>query len=124
TRTQESTKEVAEIITRLQEGSERAVTAMEEGHNQAGEGVEFTERTAEALAEISGALSVIVTMNTQIANAAKEQSTVAESINANIHSVNLSAENTSQSTREVSKACDRVSKLSIRLKGIVGDFKT
>ncbi|MDH5778691.1 MAG: methyl-accepting chemotaxis protein, partial [Gammaproteobacteria bacterium] len=52
TRTQESTKEVAEIITRLQEGSERAVTAMEEGHNQAGEGVEFTERTAEALAEI------------------------------------------------------------------------
>ena len=124
TRTQQSTKEVAEIITRLQDGAGRAVEAMENGHKQAEEGVEFTERTAEALAEISGALSVIVTMNTQIANAAREQSTVAESINENIHAVNQSAENTSQSTHEVSKACERVTELSSRLKGIVGDFKT
>lgn len=122
-RTQQSTREITEIIDRLQSSAERAVETMESGHKKAEEGVEFTERTAEALAEISGSLGVIVSMNTQIANAAREQSTVADEVNKNINLVNQSAENSSHSTHEVNKACESLSDLAIRLRDIVHGFK-
>lgn len=124
TRTQQSTREISEIISRLQGGAERAVTTMELGFKKAEEGVEFTERTAEALAEISGSMGVVMSMNSQIATATKEQFTVAESVNKNITLINDSAENASHSTQEVAKTCERLSTLVSRLKNIVSDFKT
>ena len=124
TRTQQSTKEVAEIIERLQVGTDRAVDSMEAGHKLAQEGVDYTERTAEALAELSGAMSVIVTMNTQIAGAAREQTRVSESINQNIHTINTSSEKASNSSQEVATTCDQVGSLANHLKEIVGSFKT
>jgi len=124
TRTQKSTREIAEIISRLQLGAERAVDMMELGHQKAEQGVDFTERTAEALAEISGSIGVVVSMNSQIATATREQFAVAESVNRNITLINDSAENATRSTHEVSKTCERLSSLVSRLKGIVGNFKT
>ncbi len=124
TRTQQSTHEIADIIQRLQAVSEEAVASMELGQQQAQEGVEFTERTAEALAEISGAMSVIVTMNSQIASAAKEQNTVASEVNKNVDLINRAAEGSTQSTQEVTKTCERLSDMARELKNIVGGFKT
>ena len=122
-RTQQSTKEIAVIIERLQSGSEQAVESMEQGHKQAQEGVAFTERTAEVLAELSGAMNVIVTMNSQIATAAQEQNSVAGEVNRNVDLINRTAEDSSQSTHEVAKACERLSTLAERLKGLVGGFR-
>ncbi len=87
-RTQQSTEEISAMIERLQSGARRAVSAMEEGSSLAAEGVERTEATVEALAEIAGAISVANTMVNQIATAAREQSTVAEGISQSI--VNIS----------------------------------
>ncbi|MDH5444828.1 MAG: methyl-accepting chemotaxis protein [Gammaproteobacteria bacterium] len=123
-RTQKSTQEISTIIDRLQGGAEQAVTSMEEGHKQAQEGVEFTEHTAEVLAEISGTMSIILTMNTQIATAAQEQNSVAVEVNRSVDLINRTAEDSSQSTHEVTKACERLSSLAQRLMDIVGEFKT
>ena len=87
-RTQQSTEEISAMIERLQSGARQAVNAMEEGSSLAAEGVERTEATVEALAEIAGAISVANTMVNQIATAAREQSTVAEGISQSI--VNIS----------------------------------
>lgn len=124
TRTQQSTREITEIISRLQAGAQRAVDAMEDGHKKAEEGVEYTERTAEALAEISGAIGVVLTMNSHIATATREQFSTAESVNQNITLINDSAENATQSTHEVAKTCERLSVLVSRLQGIVSGFRT
>ena len=124
TRTQQSTREVAEIIDRLQVGADRAVEAMESAHNLADEGVAFSERTAEALAALSGSMSIIVSMNSQIANAAREQTSVSESINQNIHRINSSSEKASHSSQEVATTCDRVGDLAHRLQEIVSSFRT
>ena len=122
-RTQQSTKEIAGIIERLQEGAEQAVESMELGHKQAQEGVEYTERTAEALAEISGAINVVVAMNSQIAAAAQEQNTVSADVNRNVDLINRTAEGSSQNTHEVTLACERLSAMAGRLRDIVHGFK-
>ncbi len=123
-RTQESTKEIADIINRLQDGAERAVETLERGHKKAEQGVEYTEKTAEALAEISGAIGVVMAMNARIAAASKEQCSVAETVNRNIILINDSAEASKNSTHEVSRTCESLASLVTRLNNIVGEFKT
>jgi len=124
TRTQESTKEIKEIISRLQSEAGQAVEVMEAGHKKAIEGVEYTETAAEALAEISGSVGVVLNMNTQIANAAKEQNTVAESVNQNISAINQSAEYSLESTEELATASNKLSLISAKLLGVIGQFRT
>ena len=119
TRTQESTSEITQIITRLQESAGKAVDVMEEGQQQAQLGVELTERTAEALAEISGSLSVMVTMNHQIAEAAKEQSAIALSVNENLQSINASADKNPGSSQALNQACSRLQECSEKLKTLI-----
>jgi len=122
-RTQESTMEIKEIIARLQSEVVQAVDAMEIGHKQALEGVEYTEGAAEALAEISGAVGVVLNMNTQIANAAKEQNTVAESVNQNITAINQTAEYSLQTTEEVTTASNKLSLIAAKLLDVIGQFR-
>ena len=124
TRTQESTKEIKEIIARLQSEAVQAVDVMEIGHKQALEGVEYTEGAAEALAEISGAIGVVLNMNTHIANAAKEQNTVAESVNQNITAINQAAEYSLETTEEVTTASNKLSLIAAKLLDVIGQFRT
>ena len=124
TRTQESTKEITTIIDRLQSEAAHAVVTMETGHKKALEGVEFTETAAEALAEISGSIRVVLEMNTQIANAAKEQNTVADSVNQNIAAINQSSEHSQESTGEVANASNKLSLTSAKLMDVISQFRT
>ncbi|OOZ41231.1 hypothetical protein BOW53_04430 [Solemya pervernicosa gill symbiont] len=86
-RTQESTQEIQSMIERLQSGARSAVTAMEKGREKGQEGVEQAGRAGQALNEISDSVITISDMNSQIASAASEQSTVSEEINRSIHAI-------------------------------------
>lgn len=123
TRTQASTREIREIIERLQNESVNAVDALQTGHEQALQGVEHTERAAEALAEISGAISSVLRMNTQIAHAAKEQNTVAESVNQNITAINQTAEGSAASSNEVLTSSRTLTTIASHLLDIIGRFR-
>lgn len=86
-RTQESTEEIHNMITQLQNGSKEAVSVMENGREQAGTSVNNAAHGGELLNTISEAINTITDMNTQIASAAEEQSAVAEEINRNITNI-------------------------------------
>jgi methyl-accepting chemotaxis protein len=101
-RTQESTAEIQSMILQLQGGSNEAVTAMKQGQEQVQSTVKMANLTSEALTSIGEAIIVIRDMNTQIATATEEQSSVAQEITTNV--VNIS---------EVSRASvDAMEKLS------------
>ena len=93
-RTQDSTKEIQEIIEKLQAGVSHAVNEMGHVRKRANESVEQVELSAEALAEISGAVQIINNMNAQIDHAAREQTLVVGEINANIQGITHSSHNT------------------------------
>ena len=93
-RTQDSTQEIHDIIEKLQTGVNHAVNEMGHVRKRANESVDQVELSAEALAEISGAVQTINDMNSQIDAAANEQRLVIDEINANIQGISHSSQNT------------------------------
>ncbi len=122
-RTQQSTQEIEEMITRLQAGANESVkvmgSALEKGH----EGARRVERTAEALADILGAVQAINEMNTQIATAAEEQSAVANEINRNIANISEVAHHTTQGAEEARHAGEQLASLSMELQQLVKKYE-
>ncbi len=122
-RTQQSTQEIEEMINRLQSGANKAVQVMEVGKQKSLHGVEQASAAGEALNTINQAVDRINTMNTQIASAAEEQSTVTEEINRNIVNINEVAEQTSEGAKQAAIASDDLSRLAEELKQLVSQFK-
>ncbi|MBP7664587.1 MAG: methyl-accepting chemotaxis protein, partial [Shewanella sp.] len=83
-RTQKSTQEIEAMIATLQQGVKEAVNAMEIGINQVDDANDKANQAGQALKEIVSSVDSITELNTHIATAAEEQSSVAESINRSI----------------------------------------
>jgi methyl-accepting chemotaxis protein len=122
-RTQQSTREIEEMINRLQSGANKAVQVMDVGKQKSLHGVEQASAAGEALKTINQAVERINTMNTQIASAAEEQSAVTEEINRNIVNINEVAEQTSEGAKQAALASDDLARLAEQLKKLVAQFK-
>ena len=96
-RTQKLTQEIKDLIEQLQEGARNAVQVMEQGKTRAEASVTQANGAGNSLEAITESVAVISDMNTLIASAAEEQSSVAEEINRNIHSLHELANTTTSS---------------------------
>ncbi len=122
-RTQQSTQEIQDMIQKLQNGAQKAVNVMDKSKKQAIDVVSQAEEAGAALSVITAAVDNISHMNTQIANAAKEQSLVTEEINRNIVNISQVAEKTADDTQMASVASISLNDRSILLKSLVDQFK-
>ncbi|MDO3383839.1 methyl-accepting chemotaxis protein [Gilvimarinus algae] len=80
-RTQSSTEEIENIVSKLQSDADQAHDAMTENTQWAEETVETGKRVEAVLASIQGHVTTINDMNHQVATAAEEQSAVANEVN-------------------------------------------
>ncbi len=122
-RTQESTQEIEEMISKLQSGTNNAVNVMAAGKEMTQVGVEQAAAAGEALQTINAAVELISSMNTQIASAAEEQSSVTEEINRSIVSINEVAEQSATGAQHTSEASADLARLADQLKNLVDRFK-
>jgi len=122
-RTQESTQEIQEMISRLQEGSGNAVKVMEAGVSNAEQAVQQATTAGESLQKINQAVTGIVSINTQIATATHQQAATAEEINRNISEITEYAAKTSEGASHTTKACEEQVHLSEELTSLVNKFK-
>ena len=112
TRTQESTRQIQDMIERLQKRARSAVAAMEQGRKQAKHSVQQAAHADESLTNISTAVDTISNMNHQIATAAEEQSAVAEEINRNIANITQLAQATVGIAQETDKNSQKLSEMA------------
>jgi methyl-accepting chemotaxis protein len=83
-RTQDSTRDIQQIIETLQLRCQEAVRAMDSSRVQSQFSVEQATRAGSSLATITEAVAHISTMNLRIANTAEEQTAMSEEINRNL----------------------------------------
>jgi len=122
-RTQESTQEIEAMIVQLQTGARDAVVAMEKGHHAAQASVEQAAEAGTSLEKITSAVATISDMNTQIASAAEEQSSVAEEINRNVVNINSMAEDVTHGAEQTSTSSGALAELASQLQSLVRQFK-
>ncbi|HHM05686.1 MAG TPA: methyl-accepting chemotaxis protein [Gammaproteobacteria bacterium] len=122
-RSEQSTREIQEMIERLQTGAQHAVSVMEESRGKAHDSVKQAAQAGEALEAITLKVSTISDMNTQIASAAEEQSAVAEEINRNITNISNVAHEAASASQQTASASQELSKLAAHLQNLVGQFR-
>lgn len=93
-RTQTSTEEIRNIVERLQSQAQHSANVIEQGSEQAHNSVETTQEASDALGRIVNAVTTISDMNSQIATASEEQTSVADEIDRRIISISDSAKTT------------------------------
>lgn len=122
-RTQESTQEIESMIDGLQKGVQEAVGAMKIGTEQVYDANEKANMAGEALNEIVLSVDNISNMNTQIATAAEEQSSVAEDINRSIIAISDIAQTSTMAAQELTSSVEELTSLSESMREQVSQFK-
>ncbi|MBS3803596.1 MAG: MCP four helix bundle domain-containing protein [Oleiphilaceae bacterium] len=123
TRTQDSTREIQEMIGKLQVGAGKASSVMQTSRDLAHKTVEQTREAEESLASIGHEVSSINDMNAQIASAAEEQSAVAEEVNINITRIHDATVATAAGSEQVGNSGRELSELASQLTRRVKFFK-
>ncbi|MAD75383.1 MAG: methyl-accepting chemotaxis protein [Rheinheimera sp.] len=122
-RTQESTGQIEQLISTLQQKAEAAVSNMHKSSGLADNTLESADEAGEAIQAINSAVTSIQQMNQQIAAAALEQSTVAEEINRSIFSIRDVAEQSATASEETAAASNDLSRLGTELQQLARQFK-
>jgi len=122
-RTQESTQEIHQMITALQEGASAAVKVMDASLRDTESTVQAAEKAGLSLTSIAMAVERIRDMNQQIASASEQQASVANEVNANVVNLVDLCDESSQATGETQQASGSLSELSEQLQRLVRQFK-
>lgn len=122
-RTQQSTVEIRDMITRLQSGTQNATTVMLTSCNLAGETVEQALAATQTLSQLRVQVGAINEMNSHIAAASVQQSVVAEEVASNIARIHSATLQSSEGSKSVAASSHSLSDLADRLTLKVAFFK-
>ncbi|NGN98168.1 methyl-accepting chemotaxis protein [Grimontia sp. S25] len=122
-RTAESTNEIQTMIDDLQKEAQSAVEAMESSQQLTFQGADASQNASSALMQINEQILLISDINTQVATATEEQSTVVADINRNIEDINETTQQTADTAENMARASDELRELSHTLDELVKRFK-
>lgn len=122
-RTTKATKEIGDMIRQIQKDTKCAVSSMDQGTNQVGQGVELASKTEEALTNIHSMINATVGMIQQITNATAEQSTATRDMASDLETMTQTTRQTARGVLESAKACHAIRALARDLRQLVGSFK-
>ncbi|GAM10814.1 methyl-accepting chemotaxis protein [Geobacter sp. OR-1] len=122
-RTTKATKEIGEMIKVIQNNTQTAVSAMDEGVAEVRNGTDEAERSGEALRRIQDEINTVNLQVQQIATAAEEQTATTSEISTNIHQINNVVHMTVDKARNTYDASQLLSNLAGELQKVVSEFK-
>jgi len=122
-RTQESTEEIHQMIEQLKTGTNQAVNVMNRSQEEANKSVEKSSEADQSLKRINNAADSILQINTEIANTADSQNTMAESINDNIIIINQIVEDGTEGAEQTAKEGQDLLSTAANLQKLVARFK-
>ena len=121
-RTQQSTREIEQMIGGIQQGTDRAVEGMQLTNQRAQGTLDGAHAAGAALEEIATAISLINERNLVIASASEQQAQVAREVDRNLTNIRDLALQSSAGANQTSAASQALSQLAIELNTLVGRF--
>ena len=121
-RTQSSTREIEELVSAIQNGSDRTVAALLSSTAHAERTVSRTGEAGASLQVILERMSLINERNLVIASATEEQAQVAREVDRNLLTIRDLATQTSAGATQTSAASQELSRLAVDLNGMVARF--
>lgn len=122
-RTQESTQSIQNMIEALQNGVEEAVTSISAGKEATTTSVELSQKTLEALEQITQASTRVADVASQTATATEEQSQVAQDVSQNLTLLADQTQENMQEAQQNGETSQTANQLAYALANSVGRFK-
>ncbi|MBD9442874.1 methyl-accepting chemotaxis protein [Pseudomonas sp. PDM04] len=122
-RTQESTREIEQMIDNVREDTGQAVTAMQGSSERVRVALEVAQRSGEALDEITRSISQINERNLMIASATEQQALVAREVDRNLVSIRSFSEQVLLGARHTDSAGQELAQMAGDLHQTVARFK-
>ncbi len=121
-RTQTSTQEIQQAIENLQEGTRKAVVAMTISQAKAEGAGERAEEAGQALDTIALSVKGITQMNSLIATASEQQTSVSEEINKSLTTLQYASNESSEVAEQISQESGRLFELSDELQQVISRY--
>ena len=123
-RTQQSTREIEQMVAGIQSGTGNAVSAMQSSTQRSQHTLEKAREAGAALGQITAAIDQINERNQVIASASAQQAQVAREVDRNLMNIRDLAGNTATGARQTTLATEDLSRLAEALSGLVARFRT
>ena len=123
-RTQAATSDIENLIIKVQNRAQDAVSAITQAEEQTRTGEMSVEESAVALSTIAGSVNVITRMTDQIANRSDQQSAGAEAISDKVSAIGGVAHETSSQSHRTHAASQQLAKLATELDALVNQFRS
>ena len=121
-RTQDSTEEIEQMITGIQQGTQDTVEALNSSAEHAGQTLQRANSAGSALEKITAAISQISQRNLVIASAAEQQALVARDVDRSLVNIRDLSTQTAAGATQTSAASQELSRLAVDLNGMVTRF--
>lgn len=121
-RTQQSTQEIEQMVSGIQQGTDKAVNAMQTSNSRARSTLDVAKAAGQALEEITAAISQINERNLVIASASEEQAQVAREVDRNLVNIRDLSMQSSAGGNQTSAASQELSRLAVDLNTLVARF--
>jgi len=122
-RTTKATKEIADMIKRIQKDTNGAVESIQLGTKEVLNGKVLAAKAGESLEQIISGSNAVVDRAMQVAAASEEQSASAEQISKNIEAISSVIQQSAAGTQQIARAAEDLNKLTENLQGIISKFK-
>lgn len=122
-RTQQSTREIEQMIDSIQKGTGAAVSAMTHTNAQAQRTLDTAQGAGAALAEITESIDNITERNVLIATASEEQAQVAREVDRSLVSIRDLSNQASEGSSQTAIATSELTKLAVELNRLVKQFR-
>ncbi len=122
-RTQQSTQEIEQMVGGIRQGTDQAVSAMQNSNQRARSTLEVAKLAGGALDEIAVAISAINERNLVIASASEEQAQVAREVDRNLTNIRDLSLQSSAGANQTAAASQDLSRLAVELNGMVARFR-
>ncbi len=122
-RTSKATKEIADMIKKIQVDTKDAVASMEEGTKQVDAGIRLADKAGESLQVIVGISQTVTDKVAHIAVASEQQTTTSEQITQNVEGISIVTAETANGIQQIAHAAEDLNGLTKSLQELVAKFK-